>query len=61
MRDSVKLDSIVYTPGNETAPGPCIFTLTPYIARSYHDCGTVTLSYDRAHPSALFVPMGRKI
>ena len=28
-----------YTPREQHAPAPCIFTLTPYIAQSYHDRG----------------------
>jgi uncharacterized protein len=39
MRDGVRLEATVYTPKNQTAPAPCIFTLTPYIAQSYHDRG----------------------
>jgi uncharacterized protein len=39
LRDGVKLNATVYTPRNQSAPAPCIFTLTPYIAQSYHDRG----------------------
>ncbi|HEY2676220.1 MAG TPA: CocE/NonD family hydrolase [Steroidobacteraceae bacterium] len=39
LRDGVKLQATVYTPKNQVAPAPCIFTLTPYIAQSYHDRG----------------------
>jgi len=39
LRDGVRLNATVYTPRNQTAPAPCIFTLTPYIAQSYHDRG----------------------
>lgn len=39
MRDGVQLQATVYTPKGQTAPAPCIFTLTPYIAQSYHDRG----------------------
>ena len=39
MRDGVRLNATVYTPSNQPAPAPCIFTLTPYIAQSYHDRG----------------------
>ena len=39
MRDGVQLQATVYTPKNQGAPAPCIFTLTPYIAQSYHDRG----------------------
>src|SRR6202046_768658 len=37
--DGVQLQATVYTPKNQAAPAPCIFTLTPYIAQSYHDRG----------------------
>jgi uncharacterized protein len=39
LRDGVKLSATVYTPSQQKAPAPCIFTLTPYIAQSYHDRG----------------------
>ncbi len=39
LRDGVKLSATVYTPAQQKAPAPCIFTLTPYIAQSYHDRG----------------------
>jgi len=39
MRDGVHLNATVYTPRNQPAPAPCIFTLTPYISQSYHDRG----------------------
>jgi hypothetical protein len=39
MRDGVRLNATVYTPKEQKAPAPCIFTLTPYIAQSYHDRG----------------------
>jgi uncharacterized protein len=39
MRDGVRLSATVYTPRGQKAPAPCIFTLTPYIAQSYHDRG----------------------
>jgi uncharacterized protein len=39
MRDGVRLNATVYTPRAQPAPAPCIFTLTPYIAQSYHDRG----------------------
>lgn len=39
LRDGVLLGAAVYTPKNQTAAAPCIFTLTPYIAQSYHDRG----------------------
>jgi uncharacterized protein len=39
LRDGVQLSAIVYTPKDQAAPSACIFTLTPYIAQSYHDRG----------------------
>src|SRR3984885_10724265 len=39
LRDGVRLSATVYTPAQQKAPAPCIFTLTPYIAQSYHDRG----------------------
>lgn len=39
MRDGVQLNATVYRPSGQSPPAPCIFTLTPYIAQSYHDRG----------------------
>ena len=39
LRDGVQLQATVYTPRGQSKPAPCIFTLTPYIAQSYHDRG----------------------
>ena len=39
LRDGVRLSANVYTPRNQKTPAPCVFTLTPYIAQSYHDRG----------------------
>lgn len=39
MRDGVKLNATVYRPRTQSQPLPCVFTLTPYIAQSYHDRG----------------------
>lgn len=39
LRDGVELNATVYLPGNQPAPAPCIFTLTPYIAETYHERG----------------------
>jgi predicted acyl esterase len=39
LRDGVKLNATVYTPRDQKAPAPCVFTLTPYISQSYHDRG----------------------
>jgi uncharacterized protein len=37
MRDGVKLNATVYKPKAMNEPLPVVFTLTPYIADSYHD------------------------
>ena len=37
MRDGVQLNGTVYRPHGQSGPLPVIFTLTPYIADSYHD------------------------
>ncbi|MDQ3684306.1 MAG: CocE/NonD family hydrolase, partial [Acidobacteriota bacterium] len=37
VRDGVKLNATVYKPANMNAPLPVVFTLTPYIADTYHD------------------------
>jgi putative CocE/NonD family hydrolase len=39
LRDGVRLNATLYRPAGQTGPAPCIFTLTPYIAQSYHDRG----------------------
>src|SRR5690606_20375564 len=39
MRDGVRLHATVYRPRGEAQPTPCIFTLTPYVAQTYHDRG----------------------
>lgn len=39
MRDGIRLNATVYTPKDRKTPAPCLFTLTPYIAQSYHDRG----------------------
>src|SRR6185295_8598613 len=37
LRDGVHLNATIYRPHGQTDPLPVIFTLTPYIADSYHD------------------------
>ena len=37
LRDGVKLNATLYRPQAQRDPLPCVFTLTPYIAQSYHD------------------------
>jgi putative CocE/NonD family hydrolase len=39
LRDGVKLSATLYRPQGQAAALPCVFTLTPYIAQSYHDRG----------------------
>ena len=39
LRDGVRLNATLYRPENQSDPRPCLFTLTPYIAQSYHDRG----------------------
>jgi uncharacterized protein len=45
MRDGVRLHASLYTPRKQAAPAPCIFTLTPYIAQTYHDRGIYFASH----------------
>jgi putative CocE/NonD family hydrolase len=37
LRDGVKLNATVYLPADRKGPLPAVFTLTPYIADSYHE------------------------
>ncbi len=39
MRDGIQLHATAYLPKHSQAPAPCLFTLTPYIAQTYHDRG----------------------
>jgi len=39
LRDGVRLNATLYRPAGQSEPRPCVFTLTPYIAESYHDRG----------------------
>jgi len=39
LRDGVHLNATVYTPREQKAAAPCIFTLTPYIGQTYHARG----------------------
>ncbi|MBO9663449.1 CocE/NonD family hydrolase [Dokdonella sp.] len=39
LRDGVELNATLYKPLGQSQPLPCVFTLTPYIAQSYHDRG----------------------
>jgi putative CocE/NonD family hydrolase len=67
LRDGVRLAAIVYKPREQSQPLPCVFTLTPYIAQSYHDRGLyfaahgyVFLSVDvrgRGNSEGAFTPL----
>jgi len=39
LRDGVELSATLYAPRKPPARGPAIFTLTPYVAQTYHDVG----------------------
>jgi uncharacterized protein len=39
LRDGVLLNATVYLPEQQHAPRPCVVTLTPYIADTYHERG----------------------
>jgi putative CocE/NonD family hydrolase len=39
MRDGVQLSATVYLPQGHSKPTPALFTLTPYIAQTYHEVG----------------------
>jgi uncharacterized protein len=39
LRDGVKLNATLYRPQGQKDALPCVFTLTPYIAQSYHERG----------------------
>ena len=39
LRDGVALAATLYRPKGQTAPAPCVFTLTPYTRQTYHDRG----------------------
>jgi putative CocE/NonD family hydrolase len=45
LRDGVHLNATVYTPREQQAPAPCIFTLTPYIGQAYHARGMYFASH----------------
>jgi putative CocE/NonD family hydrolase len=40
LRDGVHLTATLYRPRNQCGPSPCILTLTPYVADSFHERGT---------------------
>jgi putative CocE/NonD family hydrolase len=39
LRDGVQLNATIYTPRDQRVAVPCILTLTPYVAQTYHDRG----------------------
>ncbi len=39
LRDGVELSAIAYVPREQQQPSPCVFTLTPYVAQTFHDRG----------------------
>jgi putative CocE/NonD family hydrolase len=39
MRDGIHLDATLYAPKAQQGPAPCVFTLTPYMAGTYHERG----------------------
>lgn len=39
LRDGVRLNATAYLPRSQTAPAPCIVTLTPYTSHRYHEPG----------------------
>jgi len=45
VRDGVHLNATVYSPRDQKTAAPCIFTLTPYIAQSYHARGIYFASH----------------
>lgn len=39
LRDGVQLQATLYRPTPDSQPAACVFTLTPYIAQTYHERG----------------------
>lgn len=39
LRDGIHLNATAYLPREQQEPAPCVFTLTPYIADTYHERG----------------------
>ncbi len=59
LRDGVRLNATVYKPAETKGPLPAIFTLTPYIADSYHDRAMYFAQHDyllRIQSVQLFQP-----
>jgi putative CocE/NonD family hydrolase len=57
LRDGVTLNATLYLPKNQSAPAPCILTLTPYGVDTYHDQG-VHFAAD-GYPFAIIDVRGR--
>jgi putative CocE/NonD family hydrolase len=46
LRDGVRLNATLYRPLDQKEPLPCVFTLTPYIAQTYHARGVYFATHD---------------
>ncbi len=57
LRDQVELDATLYLPAGDPQPAPCILTLTPYIADSFHARGIYFASH--GYPFAAVDVRGR--
>lgn len=57
LRDGIQLQAMVYRPKGQTAPAPCVFTLTPYIAQRYHKHGVYFAA--RGYPFLIVDVRGR--
>ena len=57
LRDGIHLSAIAYLPAGQHDPRPCVFTLTPYVAQSYHDRGLYFASH--GYPFLLVDVRGR--
>ncbi len=57
MRDGITLNGALYLPPNQSAPAPCIFTLTPYISDNFRARGMYFSS--RGYPFAAVDVRGR--
>lgn len=49
LRDGVDLGATAYLPKSPGAPGPCLLTLTPYTAQSYHSFAVYFAAHGFAH------------
>jgi len=39
LHDGVRLSATLYLPKPQMSPAPCVFTMTPYIAQTFHETG----------------------